>query len=52
MLAGRHIVSVEQQGLDQLEKYKGLSIPAVEPLLFEHYQYLAVCRRLGVTSFI
>ena len=42
MLAGRHVVSIEQEGLDQLDKYKELSIPAVEPLLFEHYQYLAV----------
>ena len=47
MLAGRHIVSVEQEGLDQLEKYKELSVPAVEPLLFEHYQYLAARPQTG-----
>ena len=47
MLAGRHIVSVEQEGLDRLEKYKELSVPAVEPLLFEHYQYLAACPQTG-----
>ena len=52
MLAGRHIVSIEKEGLDQLDKYKELSIPAVEPLLFEHYQYLARARRLGGTSSI
>ena len=26
--------------LDQIEKFKELSLPAVQPLLFEHYQYL------------
>ena len=47
MLAGRHIVSIEKEGLDQLDKYKELSIPAVEPLLFEHYQYLAARPQTG-----
>ena len=40
-------MSVEQEGLDQLEKYKELSVPAVEPLLFEHYQYLAARPQTG-----
>jgi uncharacterized protein (DUF433 family) len=40
MLSGRRIVSVEPEILDQLEKYKELSVPAVAPLLFEHYEYL------------
>lgn len=41
MLAGRRIVSVDQEGLEQLQRYKELSVPAVEPLVFEHFQYLA-----------
>lgn len=40
MLAGRRVVSVERESLAQLNKYKELSVPAVEPLLFEHYDYL------------
>lgn len=40
MLANRRIVSVEPGTLDQIEKFKELSLPAVQPLLFEHYQYL------------
>ena len=40
MLANRRIVSVEPDALDQIEKFKELSLPAVQPLLFEHYQYL------------
>jgi len=40
MLSGRRIVSVEAVMLDQLERFKELSVPAVEPLVFGHYQYL------------
>ncbi len=40
MLANRRIVSVEPDALDQIEKFKELSLPAVQPLLFDHYQYL------------
>ncbi|MBM4467854.1 MAG: hypothetical protein FJ014_20280 [Chloroflexi bacterium] len=40
MLSGRRIVSVEAGMLDQLERFKELSVPAVEPLVFGHYQYL------------
>jgi uncharacterized protein (DUF433 family) len=40
MLSGRRIVSVEPEGLDRLERFKELSVPAVEPLVFEHYRYL------------
>jgi len=40
MLAGKHIVSVDDQGLAGLDKFKELSVPAVEPLRFQHYQYL------------
>ena len=38
MLANRRIVSVEPDALEQLGKYKELSLPAVQPLIFEHYQ--------------
>jgi len=40
MLAGRRIVSVEAEALERLERFKELSVPAVEPLRFRHYQYL------------
>jgi uncharacterized protein (DUF433 family) len=40
MLAGRRIVSVETEALEQLDRYKELSLPAVEPLRFAHYRYL------------
>ncbi len=40
MLAGRRIVSVETEALERMERFKELSVPAVEPLRFEHYQYL------------
>jgi hypothetical protein len=36
MLAGRRVVSVETDALDQLERFKELSVPAVEPLRFGH----------------
>jgi len=40
MLSGQHIVSVQPEALDRLERFKELSVPAVQPLIFEHYQYL------------
>lgn len=40
MLAGRRIVSVDAAGLEGLQRFKELSLPAVEPLRFEHYRYL------------
>jgi uncharacterized protein (DUF433 family) len=39
-LAGRRIVSVEPEHLEQLDRFKELSVPAIEPLLFDHYDYL------------
>jgi uncharacterized protein (DUF433 family) len=42
MLSGRRIVSLEPEMMDRLEKFKELSVPAVEPLVFEHYQYLVM----------
>ena len=40
MLEGRRIVSVEAQDLKQLDRFKELALPAVEPLRFGHYRYL------------
>ena len=40
MLAGRRIVSVDTAALEQLQRFKELSLPAVEPLRFAHYRYL------------
>jgi uncharacterized protein (DUF433 family) len=40
MLSGRRIVSVETAVLEKLDRYKELSLPAVEPLRFAHYRYL------------
>lgn len=50
MLSGRRIVSVEPEMLDRVEKFKELSLPAVEPLVFEHYQYLVCVRRMAGNS--
>lgn len=40
MMAGRHIISVTSETVQTIEKYKELSVPAVEPLRFDHYDYL------------
>lgn len=40
MLSNRRIVSVEAEELKRLERYKELSVPAVQPAVFEHYEYL------------
>ena len=40
MLSDRHIISVESKALEHLERFKELSVPAVQPLIFEHYRYL------------
>ena len=41
LLAGRRVISVTQETLAAIDKYKELSVPAVEPLRFEHYEFLA-----------
>jgi len=41
MLSGRRVVSIEPEVLTHVPRFKELSIPSVEPLRFEHYQYLA-----------
>lgn len=40
MLDGRRIVSVKAAALEQLDRFKELCLPAVEPLRFGHYRYL------------
>lgn len=40
LLAGRRIVSVTPETLRTIDKCKELSVPAVEPLLFNHYDHL------------
>jgi len=40
MLAGRKVVSVEADALAQLERFRELSVPAVQPVIFGHYRYL------------
>jgi uncharacterized protein (DUF433 family) len=40
MLSGRKVVSVETDALARLERFKELSVPAVQPVVFEHYRYL------------
>lgn len=39
-LSGRRIVSVDEKTADKIERYRELSVPAVEPLMFDHYNYL------------
>jgi uncharacterized protein (DUF433 family) len=41
-LSGNRIVSVDSANVDKLERYKELSVPSVEPLLFNHYDHLVV----------
>lgn len=41
-LSGNRIVSVDSANVEKLERYKELSIPAAEPLLFNHYDHLVV----------
>jgi uncharacterized protein (DUF433 family) len=47
MLSGRRIVSLDPESLKQVDRYKELSVPAIEPLLFEHYDYLAARPEAG-----
>ncbi len=41
-LSGNRIVSVDAANVEKLERYKELSVPAAEPLLFNHYEHLVV----------
>ena len=40
MLSGNRIISVDSANLEQVARFKELSLPAVEPLRFRHYRYL------------
>jgi uncharacterized protein (DUF433 family) len=41
-LSGNRIVSVDSENVEKLDRYKELSVPAAEPLLFNHYDHLVV----------
>ena len=47
MLAGRHIISVEAESLNTLARFKELSLPAVAPFRFQHYQFLVTRPETG-----
>lgn len=47
MLAGRRIISIEPESIQQVDHYKELSVPAIEPLRFEHYDYLVARPETG-----
>jgi len=47
MLGGRRIISVEPQTMKHIDQYKELSVPAVEPLRFEYYDYLVARPETG-----
>lgn len=47
MLSGRRIISVAPQTMNQIDQYKELSVPAIEPLRFEHYDYLVAHPETG-----
>ncbi len=47
LLADRRVVSVEAKELERLERFKELSVPAVEPLRFKHFQYLVARPETG-----
>ncbi|MBX3015718.1 MAG: hypothetical protein KF832_29635 [Caldilineaceae bacterium] len=47
LLSGRRIVSVTPEMLRTIDKCKELSVPAVEPLLFNHYDYLVARPETG-----
>jgi uncharacterized protein (DUF433 family) len=47
MLSGQRIISVDSENLKKIDRYKELSVPAVEPLLFDHYEYLVARPETG-----
>ncbi len=47
MLSGRRVISVEAAALDNLARFKELSLPAVEPTRFGHYRYLVARPETG-----
>jgi uncharacterized protein (DUF433 family) len=40
MLRGRHVISVDEATLTQVDRFKELSVPAVQPQVFDHFRYL------------
>ena len=38
--AGHHIISVDKEQLREIDKYKEVDIPALQPLAFNNYRYL------------
>jgi uncharacterized protein (DUF433 family) len=40
-LAGHRIISVESEQIKKIPQYKEVNIPALQPLIFRNYQYLA-----------
>ena len=47
MLSGRHVISVENEILKDLPRFRELNIPAVAPLHFQHYHYLVARPETG-----
>ena len=47
LLSGKRVVSVTPETLRTIDKCKELSVPAVEPLLFDHYEYLVARPETG-----
>jgi uncharacterized protein (DUF433 family) len=39
-LAGHHIISVDQEQMQKITRYKEVNMPALQPLVFQNYQYL------------
>lgn len=40
ILSGRHVISVDDSTLNQVDRFKELSVPAVQPQVFAHFRYL------------
>jgi uncharacterized protein (DUF433 family) len=43
-LTGHHIVSVDSEQVQKIDRYKEVNISALEPLVFQSYQYLTARR--------
>lgn len=40
VLAGHHIISVDSEQVQKIARYKEVNIPALQPFVFQNYQYL------------
>lgn len=47
MLSGRHVISVEDETLEALPRFRELNIPSVAPIRFQHYRYLVARPETG-----